>query len=145
MICPVVVADEVSAPGADTGLHTPARPERVRDWTLDFGSGPALKFDGALIGDSNGRQCVYVDRLRKHRFTEADKTCLKPLSSSSVYAAEARAKPSGDLIHTRFHMTIWPTEILLDEHGTILSTDISALSGPKLEDTLKRLLDAAPR
>jgi thiol-disulfide isomerase/thioredoxin len=55
----------------------------------------------------------------------------------------AEAKPDPELLDKEFRITSWPTLLLVDEHGTIVSTsqqDHLPLSGKDLEKTLETLL-----
>jgi thiol-disulfide isomerase/thioredoxin len=58
-------------------------------------------------------------------------------------ASWPEAKPDQDLLHNRFNITSWPTLVLIDGNGTIVSTsqaDHFPLSGQYLASTLGRLL-----
>ncbi len=53
------------------------------------------------------------------------------------------AKPDTDLLEKRFHITTWPTVVLIDSAGTIISTsqaDHLPLSGQELQTSLSQLL-----
>ncbi len=53
-----------------------------------------------------------------------------------------QAKPSGELVSQRFHVTSWPTGFLLDQHGQILDRNLEDLYGDHLAATLDRILGA---
>jgi thiol-disulfide isomerase/thioredoxin len=70
--------------------------------------------------------------------TEKPKKLLQKLDASWP-----EAKPDQDLLQKRFHITSWPTLVLVDGTGTIVSTsqaDHLPLSGQGLAITLRRLL-----
>lgn len=70
----------------------PARAERVRAGALEIGGMPSLRFAAALVTDTAGQACLYVDKLRAHRFTESGKTCFHPLPGDAFFSAEVTLK-----------------------------------------------------
>ena len=52
-----------------------------------------------------------------------------------------QGRPSAELINKRFHVTTWPMQILLDEHGRVLDHGAAELYGDHLATTLDRVLE----
>jgi peroxiredoxin len=70
-------------------VRRPAHAERVRAGTLEISETPRLRFTAALVTDSDGQSCLFVDKLHTLRFTESDKTCFHPLPGNAYFSAEA--------------------------------------------------------
>jgi thiol-disulfide isomerase/thioredoxin len=72
---------------------------------------------------------------------DGDDTTAKPLQTVAKLALTwPQAKLSAESLDQRFHIMTWPTFILLDDHGHILSQDGAELFGEKLSATLERML-----
>jgi thiol-disulfide isomerase/thioredoxin len=99
------------------------------------------------VADLPSRKAAY-DRFHVKGFEilgmNGDAEVEKPKKLlQKLNASWPEAKPDQDLLQNRFHITSWPTLVLIDGNGTIVSTsqaDHLPLSGQDLVITLGRLL-----
>lgn len=99
---------------------------------------------GPCVGDLSSLQAVYA-KYHSRGFEiiglDGDAGVEKPkLLVKKLGLSWPQGKPSAELLEERFHITSWPTLLLLDQHGRILSKDQGELRGDNLVETLDRLL-----